>query len=69
MATVKIRKFDPTSAGITLPIDELRREGVVVSEPGEEIELSGEQRVHVDRDGSGEWRISLVNSEPARASD
>jgi hypothetical protein len=70
MATVKLRKLDPSSAGITIPVDELRREGIVVSEPGEPIELAGEQLVHVDRQGNGEWKISLACRElPASASD
>ena len=69
MATVKLRKLDPSSAGITLPVDELRREGLVVSEPGEPLELAGDQLVHVDRDGKGEWKITLAGKRSAPASD
>lgn len=69
MATVKLRKLDPSSAGITLPVDELRREGLVVSEPGEPLELAGDQLVHVDRDGAGEWKITLAGKRSAPASD
>lgn len=70
MATNKIRRLDPTSAGITLPLDELRREGVVVSDPGEPIELAGEQLAHVDRVGDGTWKIELAGrDQPASASD
>jgi hypothetical protein len=69
MATQKLRKFDPSSAGVTIPLDDLRREGVVVSEPGEEIELESEQLVFVDRVGSGEWKLTLADSRRGSASD
>jgi hypothetical protein len=61
MATVKLRKLDHSSAGITIPTDELRREGIIVSEPGEEIELAGDHQVYLDRDGKGAWKIQLAD--------
>ena len=60
MATVKVRKLDPSSAGITIPVDELRREGIVVSDPGEPIELDGEHQAFIDREGEGEWKVKLA---------
>jgi len=68
MAMRKLCKLDESSAGVRLPVDELRRLGVVSSDPGEPIELDGEPRVHVHRDGDGEWRIELIRR-PAPASD
>lgn len=69
MPTVKLCKLDQTSAGIRIPIDELRREGLVTSDPGEEIELAGEQNFYLNREGDGVFRLERAERCVSRASD
>lgn len=55
-----LRTFDETSAGVTLPKDDLRLEGLV-DENGEL--LVDEQNVLVRYEGDGEWSIELLDGE------
>lgn len=57
MALNKLRKFDEKSAGVTLPKDDLRLEGLV----GEDGTIEGEHQVHVKHEGDGEWKLQLVD--------
>ena len=57
MALNKLRKLDEDCAGVTLPKDDLRLDGLL-DEDGELIE--DEQWLHVDRQDEGEWTIEVV---------
>jgi hypothetical protein len=56
MALNKLRQLDENSAGVTLPKDDLRLEGLL----DENGEVDGEHHIHVDRIGDGEWTLELV---------
>jgi len=46
------------SAGVTLPKDDLRKEGVI----DESGELNGEKYAKIERTGDGEFRVTLVDA-------
>ena len=69
MPTVKLCKLDQSSAGIRIPLDELRREGLVVSDPGEPVELAGEQNFYLNREGDGVYRLERAERCVSQASD
>jgi hypothetical protein len=54
-----LRREEPDGlAGVTLPKDDLRKEGVI-DEPGE---LNGEKYAKIERTGDGEFRVTLVDA-------
>ena len=56
MALNKLRQLDQNSAGITLPKDDLRLEGLL----DEDGSLEGEHHVHIRHVGDGEWTLKLI---------
>ncbi|WP_222915054.1 hypothetical protein [Natrinema sp. SYSU A 869] len=56
MALNKLRKLDQNSAGVTLPKDDLRLEGLL-DEAGE---IAGEHHVHIRHVDDGKWTLELV---------
>ena len=56
MALNKLRQLDQNSAGITLPKDDLRLEGLL----DEQGNVAGENYLHVRHVGDGEWTLELV---------
>ncbi|MFC4542022.1 hypothetical protein ACFO5R_08795 [Halosolutus amylolyticus] len=56
MALNKLRQLDQNSAGITLPKDDLRIEGLL----DENGKLDGEHHVHIRHVDEGEWTLELV---------
>lgn len=56
MALNKLRQLDQDSAGITLPKDDLRIEGLL----DENGFVDGEHHVHIRHVDDGEWRLELV---------
>ena len=56
MALNKLRKFDKSSAGITLPKDDLRVEGLL----DEKGEIGGDHHVYIRHVDDGEWTLELV---------
>ncbi|QCS44095.1 hypothetical protein [Natrinema versiforme] len=57
MALNKLRKLDRSSAGVTLPKDDLRLEGLL----DEDGDLEGEHHVHIRHVDDGEWSLTLVD--------
>lgn len=57
MALNQLRKLDSSGTiGVTIPKDDLRLDGLL----DEDGELADEHHVHVDRQDSGEWELTLV---------
>jgi hypothetical protein len=56
MALNKLRQLDQNSAGVTLPKDDLRLEGLL----DENGEIDGEHHVHIRHVDEGEWVLELV---------
>lgn len=56
MALNKLRKLSEDSAGVTLPKDDLRIEGLI----DEDGDLDGDHLVEIRHEGPGEWRLQLV---------
>lgn len=56
MALNKLRKPDSDTIGVTILKDDLRLGGLL-DDAGD---LDGEHRVHIDRQDSGEWELTLV---------
>ena len=56
MALNKLRKLDKNSAGVTLPKDDLRVEGLL----DEKGEIDGDHHVHIRHVDDGEWRLRLI---------
>ncbi|WP_455447843.1 hypothetical protein [Natrinema thermotolerans] len=56
MALNKLRKLDQNSAGVTLPKDDLRVEGLL----DEDGEIDGEHHIHIRHIDNGEWALELV---------
>ncbi|SEQ03581.1 hypothetical protein [Natrinema salaciae] len=57
MALNKLRQLDQNSAGVTLPKDDLRLEGLL----NEDGEIDGEHHVHIRHIDDGQWRLELVD--------
>ncbi|WP_252698289.1 hypothetical protein [Natronosalvus vescus] len=57
MALNKLRQLDQNSAGVTLPKDDLRIEGLL----GENGELEGEYHAHICHVDEGKWTVELVD--------
>ncbi|WP_248515060.1 hypothetical protein [Salinarchaeum laminariae] len=56
MAVNKLRKLDSDTIGVTIPKDDLRLDGLL-DDAGD---LEGEHHVHIDRQDTGEWELTLV---------
>ncbi|AGN02821.1 hypothetical protein L593_14410 [Salinarchaeum sp. Harcht-Bsk1] len=56
MALNKLRQLDSDTIGVTIPKDDLRLDGLL-DDAGD---LEGEHHVHIDRQDSGEWELTLV---------
>lgn len=56
MALNKLRDFDSGSAGVTIPRDDLRLDGLI----DDDGELEGENVVHIRRDGPREYRMTIL---------
>ncbi|MDS0475277.1 hypothetical protein [Natrinema sp. 1APR25-10V2] len=56
MALNKLRKLDQNSAGVTLPKDDLRLEGLL----DEDGEIDGEHHIHIRHVDDGQWSLELV---------
>ncbi|SDK70818.1 hypothetical protein [Natronorubrum texcoconense] len=56
MALNKLRQLDGNSAGVTMPKDDLRLEGLI----DENGELADEHHVHIQRVNDGQWTLELV---------
>ncbi|PCR89416.1 hypothetical protein [Natrinema ejinorense] len=56
MALNKLRELDQNSAGVTLPKDDLRLEGLL----DEDGEIDGEHHVHIRHVDDGQWSLKLV---------
>ena len=56
MALNKLRQLDQNSAGITLPKDDLRLEGLL----DENGNVAAETYLHIRHVDDGEWRLELV---------
>ncbi|ELY86753.1 hypothetical protein [Natrinema altunense] len=56
MALNKLRMLDQNSAGVTLPKDDLRVEGLLDADG----EIDGEHHVHIRHVDDGEWTLELV---------
>ncbi|WP_254762964.1 hypothetical protein [Natrinema marinum] len=56
MALNKLRKLDQNSAGVTLPKDDLRIEGLL----DEDGEIDGEHHIHIRHVDDGQWSLELV---------
>ncbi|WP_255193012.1 hypothetical protein [Natronobeatus ordinarius] len=57
MALNKLRQLDRNSAGITLPKDDLRIEGLL----NDQGDLEGEHHVHIRHVDEGKWSVELVD--------
>ncbi|MFP9192982.1 hypothetical protein ACLI4Q_15180 [Natrialbaceae archaeon A-CW1-1] len=57
MALNKLRQLDQNSAGVTLPKDDLRIEGLL----DEDGKLEGEHHAHIRHVDEKEWTITLVD--------
>ncbi|MCU4741157.1 hypothetical protein [Natronoglomus mannanivorans] len=57
MALNKIRQLDPDSAGVTLPKDDLRLEGLL----NREGKVDGDHHVHIRHVDDGQWTLELVD--------
>ncbi len=55
MALNKLRKLDQDSAGVTLPKDDLRIEGLL----DKNSEIDGEHHTHIHHVDDGEWPLEL----------
>lgn len=60
MPLLKLRKLDHTTAGLTVPKDDLRQEGLADMDGKL---LFDEQFVSLRRTGEGTWEFELVDSE------
>ncbi|MCU4744306.1 hypothetical protein [Natronoglomus mannanivorans] len=56
MALNKLRQLDQNSAGVTLPKDDLRLEGLL----DEQGNVDGENYIHIRHIDDGEWTLELV---------
>ena len=56
MAVNKLRQLDSNSAGVTIPKDDLRLDGLI----NENGEIDGEQHAHIRREGPGKWTVEVV---------
>ncbi|TYL38167.1 hypothetical protein CV102_13255 [Natronococcus pandeyae] len=56
MALNKLRKVDKNSAGVTVPKDDLRIEGLL----DENGEIDGDHHVHIRHVDDGEWTLELT---------
>jgi len=56
MALNKLRQLDRDSAGITLPKDDIRVEGL----RDENGQLEGEHHIHIRHVDDGQWLLELV---------
>ena len=56
MALNKLRQLDENSAGVTMPKDDLRLEGLI----DENGQLKEDHHVHIRHVGDGEWTLELV---------
>ncbi|MFC7214572.1 hypothetical protein ACFQO4_10855 [Saliphagus sp. GCM10025334] len=56
MALNKLRQLDQNSAGVTLPKDDLRLEGIL----DENGEVEGEHHAHIRHVDEGKWTVELV---------
>ncbi|WP_408957271.1 hypothetical protein [Natrinema sp. 74] len=56
MALNKLRMLDQNSAGVTLPKDDLRVEGLL----DEDGEIDGEHHIHIRHVDDGQWSLELV---------
>jgi len=56
MALNRLRKLDQKSAGVTLPKDNLRLEGLL----NEDGEIDGEHHIHIRHVNDGQWTLELV---------
>jgi|GEM_PF-657748 len=56
MALNKLRQLDTDSAGITLPKDDLRVEGLIDSDGN----VAGDHHIHIRHVDEGEWTLELV---------
>lgn len=59
MAVMKLRRLNEDSAGVTIPKDDLRLEGLI-----EDDELVATEHVEVTRIDDGEWRIRRLDDFP-----
>jgi hypothetical protein len=57
MAINKLQRFDESSAGVTVPKDDLRLEGLV----DENGEVEEGHQVHINYEGDGEWSLKLLD--------
>ena len=56
MTVNKLRQLDSNSAGVTIPKDGLRLDGLI----DEDGEIDGEQHAHIRREGPGKWTVEVV---------
>lgn len=56
MAINKLTKISGTCAGVVLPLDELREEGLVEG-VGNDLELTGETQLRITRFHPGAWQV------------
>ncbi|ELY46185.1 hypothetical protein [Natronorubrum tibetense] len=56
MALNKLRQLDGNSAGVTIPKDDLRLEGLI----NENGKIAGEHHIHIRHVDDGEWTLNLV---------
>jgi len=56
MALNKLRQLDSDTIGVTIPKDDLRLDGLL----DDSGDLEGEHHIHIDRQDSGEWELTLV---------
>ena len=59
MPIQKLRKLDTDTGGVTIPKDDLRREGLL-----EDGELVEGERVEVRRVDDGEWKVRRISDFP-----
>ncbi|MDR5673111.1 hypothetical protein RH858_08105 [Halalkaliarchaeum sp. AArc-GB] len=60
----KLRKLDRCTAGITVPKDDLRAEGLL----DDEGNLIEGEHVAIEKVGDGEWRVSRFDAETVEIS-
>lgn len=60
MALLKLRKLDDSTAGLTVPKDDLREEGLADMDGNL---LFDEQYVSLQRTDEGEWEFTLVDED------
>lgn len=58
MALNKLRQLDQNSAGVTVPKDDLRLEGLL----DENGKIDGEHHIHIRHIDDGQWTLELVES-------